>query len=401
MMKAKPLQTPKNTLTLLLWLRAAALGLLLLASSGVNFWFEDLAAQFINWPRLSWVIVLSTLMTVVSLLLRQKLAEKLHVFTVLLFDALLWCVAVSATGGAVNPAISFVLVLLCVAALALPLYLSVVLFVLMAAAYAALLQFSPHYHHAMMMSWHLWGMWVLFVFNAVIMLWLIVHLLRVIRGKDIAIAEFREQTVRDEQLIAMGTLAGSVTHEIGTPLSTIALLVEDKDDEDSLLISQQIVRCKKALLKLRHVHEMEDYIEDGGVFFQQLQQELLLIKPAAVVSWQVNIAQAMQCSAILQHALLALLSNAVDAAKDWVRVSIFAEAGQICIHILHNGEPLDDAILENLGRRIIQSNKRDGLGVGYYLANASIEQLQGRVEIRNSSDGVLTCIYLPSLSAHD
>ena len=64
------------------------------------------------------------------------------------------------------------------------------------------------------------------------------------------------------------------------------------------------------------------------------------------------------------------------------------------IDIQHDGEKISDALLKTLGRQVVDSNK-DGLGLGYYLANASIERLGGTIQISNQTTGVLTRIEFP------
>ena len=45
-----------------------------------------------------------------------------------------------------------------------------------------------------------------------------------VRERDAELAATREQALRDERVMAMGTLAAGAAHELGTPLGTMALL---------------------------------------------------------------------------------------------------------------------------------------------------------------------------------
>jgi len=391
-----------NSLTLLLWLRSLSFGVLFsaaLISAGLP---ENFFAQLINWPLLSSAVLLALLLTVINFLLRARMPLDLHVFSTLLLDSLLWFMAIAATGGAINPAVSYVLILLCVAVLVLNVRHTLVLFVVMAMAYAAQLELSPHHHHAMMMSWHLWGMWLLFILNASIMLWVMQRLIRVIREREQSIASFREQQVKDEKLIAMGTLSASIAHELSTPLSTIAVLVEDEEGDEADLIRQQLERCKSVLNTLRNEPEHLRLSVDD--FLQGLSDEILLLQPEANLVWHNLLSdssgdssQAKVCfvekSPLLNHALLALLNNAIEASKTFVNVSLGLsdDAQQFCLSILHDGEAISEDLLKSLGKQRVASNK--GMGIGNYLANASIEQLGGQLFIQNSDEGVLTQVY--------
>ena len=380
----------RNNLTLLLWLRCISLGALSATALVVGLFKQSFFAQLVNWPLLSVVIIAALVLSFLNLALKNKLENKLHVSLTLVLDSLLWFLAIAATGGAVNPAVSYALILLCVSAISLQVKFTVSLLIIMAMAYSALLEFSPHHHHAMMLSWHLWGMWLLFVLTATIMLWVIQNLMRLIRDRDAAIALFREQQVRDEKLIALGTLSASIAHELSTPLSTISVLIEDDMTPAGELIRSQLQRCKSTIETLRV--ERKNTTVSAVEFVKKLSDEVLLLVPDADIIWNNQLQEDIHTSALLEHALLALINNALQAAKVRVAVSLFETDRVLSISINHDGDQLTDALLAQLGKNTVKSEK--GLGIGYYLANASIEQLGGRLLIRNLSEGVSTVIEL-------
>ena len=389
---AKPVT---NVLNLLSALRSGAFLLLLTSCLIIDQFYTGILSSMIRWPLLLTCISMGAVLNLACLYLRHKTLGNAPLLSLFIIDSTLWFLAIAASGGAINPAISYVLILLCVAAFTLPYYLAAFIWVGMSVAYALLMQLSPHPHHAMMVSWHLWGMWVLFVANALIMLWVIVRLMWVIREKELAIAQIKEQIVRDENLLAIGTLASSVAHDLGTPLSTIAVLVDDKIDEDSLLITEQVQRCKQALSQLRNLQQQETKLQTADAFFAQLKQEILLMKPATNIDWFINGHQQLRCSPILHYALLALIHNAIDACKHQVIIYHREKPELRLIDITHDGEAINDELLQKLGQQLLASKKQNGMGMGYYLANASIEQLGGTVTIHNQDGQVLTRVQLP------
>ena len=62
--------------------------------------------------------------------------------------------------------------------------------------------------------------------------------------------------------------------------------------------------------------------------------------------------------------------------------------------ITDDGPGIPDEVMENLGEPFI-SVRNYGMGLGIYLANASIQRLGGTIEMRNVSGGALTRILLP------
>lgn len=384
-----------SELSLLMWLRTGVFVVLVSCCLLAEIFASPSISALINWPLLSLAVIGSAAVNALNLFARHLAFAQQHIFASLLADTLLWFMAITATGGAVNPAVSYALVLLCVAAFALPVWQALLVLLLMALCYGLLMQFSPHYHHAMMMQWHLWGMWVLFVLTAVILLWVVALLMAIIRRQDKTLAEFREQTVRDEKLLALGTMAGTIAHEIGTPLATIAMELEDQQDAQSQLIQTQIARCQQSLQKLRNADWQNKAPIASIALLQNLQQELQLIRPQAnIVFEHKGSPQSIKVSAMLQHALLALINNAIDAAHKQVQVQLsFTDTLQI--DICHDGPAIANDLLEKLGHKVVRSSKQHGLGLGYYLANASIEQLSGKVKIFNLNNAVVTRVELP------
>ena len=63
-----------------------------------------------------------------------------------------------------------------------------------------------------------------------------------IKVRELNLAEARENEIRNEQLVAIGTLAAGTAHALGTPLSTMAVLLTelDKLDAEDLKNSPQI-----------------------------------------------------------------------------------------------------------------------------------------------------------------
>ena len=379
-----------NSLTLLLWLRGISFGALFITAAIASLFKDSFFSSLVNWPFFSAVILAAVVLSILNASLKHKLDEKLHSSLTLVLDSLLWFLAISATGGAVNPAVSYALVLLCVSAISLSVRFTFGLLLIMSIAYAVLLEFSPHQHHAMMMSWHLWGMWLLFVLTAVIMLGVVQNLTYIIRERDKAIAGYREQQVRDEKLIALGTLSASIAHELSTPLSTISILIENETSPESELIRSQLLRCKSTIESLRV--ERESAFVEADILIKKLSDEISLLLPKANISWINHIEKSIFTSALLEHALLALINNAVQAAKHQVGITFSEDDCAITITIDHDGEQLSEKLLQQLGKNTVKSQK--GLGIGYYLANASIEQLGGQLYIKNLKQGVSTMVKL-------
>lgn len=386
---------PDEVLALLAWLRLVAMASLLLML-GLASWFDVMVIERLlvgSWAASS-MLVGVCLSAGSWLLIGRIVITRQHVFYVLLADTTAWFLLVSATGGMINPAVSYALVLLSVAALSLPLLQAAFVMMLMIGLYTWLMGVTgAPVHDMQMMQWHLWGMWLLFVFNSIVLLGVMVVLNKMIREKDYAISAYREETVRSEQLVVMGALAANLAHEMGTPLSTIAMLAEEKNNEDGRLIQQQVERCKLALMQLKTLDLSSRGVKrkSSSEFLGELKQQALLSYPERSCDISDDVNKDVWVSALLKQAVMALLMNAVKAAGSSCRLSMSLKGKYLLVDILHDGEPVSDELLKVLGVNSVDSSS-GGVGVGYYLANASIEQLGGALKIRNEEAGVLTRI---------
>ncbi|MET5011956.1 sensor histidine kinase, partial [Burkholderia pseudomallei] len=84
-----------------------------------------------------------------------------------------------------------------------------------------------------------------------------------LRQRDAALGEAQQALMRDERAVALGVQAATVAHEMGTPLSTIALITYElreaarteaglaRYDADMKVLEEQMSQCTSALARLR------------------------------------------------------------------------------------------------------------------------------------------------------
>jgi two-component system sensor histidine kinase RegB len=387
---------PQAVLILLGFLRVITTGLLLGFCIIIEL-FEITALQaLIDWQLLLIIGIAILSLSLGTYFFKHKHLTQNHLTIILLADIISWYGLIYASGGAINPAISYLLVLLCIAALSLSIKKSIFIAIITVFLYAAMMKSQPQQHHGHMLDWHLWGMRLLFLMNAFIMLIVITLLSRALKEKDKAITEYREETARNEKLVSIGTMAANIAHELGTPLTTIGLLADDIDDDVKKSIQQQIERCKKALQQLKgtaqNLHAAQQI--SSSQLVERWVHESLLLHPEAKIEWSDSLEQCLTITPLFEQAVLAVFNNAIHAAQQNTHIHIFKNAEKVIIDIQHDGENISDALLKTLGRQVVDSDK-DGLGLGYYLANASIERLGGTIQISNQITGVLTRIEFP------
>jgi two-component system sensor histidine kinase RegB len=334
-----------------------------------------------------------------------------------LLVGLLWL-----TGGISNPLISYLLVLLAVSATLLPRLMVIGFAMASTALYTFFLLLDLSSDQQMAMSGdmqemtfqlHLVGMWVIFVVSAALITVFITRMAEGIRRRELTLAKAREEALRSEQLIAIGTLAAGTAHALGTPLSTMSVLLSDLDElatenlgvpevkEDISVLRQQVTRCRNSLTQLtRYYHKDEGRSEQTipiSAFIEDVRDYLINIHPRSNIQITLyNIDNKhLNSDLSIKHALINIIENGIKEAKDKVTLELRVSRAGLTITIADDGPGIPAEVMENLGEPFI-SVRNQGMGLGIYLANASISRLGGSIEMRNRVEGgAVTRITLP------
>jgi two-component system sensor histidine kinase RegB len=164
------------------------------------------------------------------------------------------------SGGSTNPFVMLYLLPLAIAAAALPAGYVWSMAGVTTTCYTALLAGTCRCHtvgrRTTPTSACVLGMWLGFVLSAALIAWFAVKMAATVRERDRTLAAMRENALRHERVLALGTLATGAAHELGTPLSTMAVLVKDIAPEQGIsagklgILRTQIARCKEILASL-------------------------------------------------------------------------------------------------------------------------------------------------------
>jgi two-component system sensor histidine kinase RegB len=317
----------------------------------------------------------------------------------LLLDGLWLIVVVFFSGRTANPFIYYFLVLIAIGATIFRARIAWTFSLGSIAIYTFFLVLDIQDHFAHMSDdyrFHLLGMWINFVGSALVTCYFVSKLATALREHQLQLSKFREETLKNEQLIGMATLAASTVHALGTPLSTLTVLLGElqntENQQDINLMLAQIERCKTTMKKLSLLAEPEaeaSRMESVAAVAADLREHYAISRP--LKRPQVHCADAcearqLRANVLLRHALINLIDNAIQAAKALVRVDFHCEGSELTIVIGDDGPGLSTAGLQHWGQ-VQRSAKEDGLGIGAFLANSTIEKLGGTVAIyRRSAD---------------
>ena len=312
------------------------------------------------------------------------------------------------TGGPANPLTSLYLPPVAVAATILPTRHAWILAILSVVAYSLLWQFSlpltvEDVDSAMQM--HLIGMWLTFAASSLLIAGFVTRMTGSLREREQQLASAREQSLRDERIVALGNLAAGAAHELGTPLATMAILAGELADdpstpvtqqEDLKLLREQIAACKKIITDLAASAGAPRAEDGGGVGVDHWIESILAhwrtlrpkVVPYLTLAGSVGESPPPQIVSekTLEQAVLSLLNNAADASPGDVGIVVGWTQDHLQLEILDRGPGIEAAHLEKAGRDIF-STRPEGAGIGLILAHAAIDRLGGSIAIKERPGG--------------
>src|SRR3546814_8697864 len=78
-----------------------------------------------------------------------------------------------------------------------------------------------------MFSLHLTGMLACFLLDAVLLVVFVTRVSRNLRERDAHVAAMRQHAAEESHIVRLGLLASGAAHELGTPLSSLSVILGD------------------------------------------------------------------------------------------------------------------------------------------------------------------------------
>ena len=318
----------------------------------------------------------------------------------LAFDIVQLALLLSLTGGVENPFVFLFLGPVLIAATALPPRMTLMLGALAAACATALV----FYH--LPLPWvsdeplelppiYLLGVWFsLLVALGVIgaYAWQIAEEARLLTD---ALAATELVLAREQHLSQLDGLAAAAAHELGTPLSTIAVVVRELERaleptsphaEDVKLLREQAQRCREILAKLTQLSassepfdrsKLSALIEEVVAPHRNFGVAIDVVLPADRAAEPVG-----EHNPAIIYGLGNLVENAVDFARERVEIAAGWSDGEVTISIADDGPGFAPEILDRIGEPYLTSRGRPpggegevaGLGLGVFIAKTLLER---------------------------
>jgi two-component system sensor histidine kinase RegB len=209
---------------------------------------------------------------------------------------------------------------------------------------------------------------------------------------------------REQHLTQLDGLAAAAAHELGTPLSTIALVSRELEKElgpdsrhadDVKLLREQVQRCGDILGKLSQ-------LPGPGEPFERMKLSALIEEVVAPHrNFGVDIAVTAPVGAgdepvvarnpAIMYGLGNLVENAIDFARERIEVAAEWTDDKVTVTISDDGPGFPPELMDRMGepfvtgrrRRQRAANENPGLGLGFFIAKTLLERSGGTLALEN------------------
>lgn len=351
-------------------------------------------------------------LTLAGIVNRRRAFSQRELFMALLIDVVALCWQLYHSGGATNPFTFLFLLQIVIGAIILEARWSW-LVALNASLCMALLTFRyrplalPPAYAADPFRLYIQGSLFCFVLAAVLLTVFVVRLDRNRRESDGQLAALRQQAAEEDHIIRMGLLASGAAHELGTPLSSISVILGDWSREPAIAndpdmaadladVRRELARCKMIvsgiLMSAGEVRGIDPavtgvraFIEDiAGEWRARMSGELRLIDQVA-----------QDVPIIADPGLRQVIGNVIDNAAEvsphlvvieaWLE-GVGAEA-VLVLTVSDRGPGFPPEMLGRIGQPYTSSKGRDGGGLGLFLVVNVLRKLGGNVAVENRPGG--------------
>jgi two-component system sensor histidine kinase RegB len=396
-------------------LRCVAIAIQILLILFVNIGLE----YQLPWTPLISVISLEILFTLSSSLyyrlnhLSEKKASQQAILVQICADIIFLSLLLFFSGGATNAFVSLLLIPIAIAAVTLTPLLLAIVASLAILSYSILLWALPMSVMHGNMQGHFIGMGINFLFSTLVVAIVVGKMARSINQQELAIAAYRENLLKQEQVTSLGVASAQVTHQLATPIATVQLLADELSEdfpENDIVIDMQsqLTRCRDSLSDFRAmVFDIKEQVIKSvscQQLFEEITDNVRVNNPEISLALQENTRLntkkefSVMADAALLPAILNLINNAIRASKAneshslSLSSQVVDDNWQFTIRDYGKGFTLKK--LNELGVKPVNSDQ--GFGMAVFLSHASLERLGGKLALTNHQNGgALVTLSLP------
>ncbi len=340
-----------------------------------------------------------------------------ELFATLLFDVAALSAQLYLSGGATNPFVSLFLLQVVLGSVLLDRWSSWALVVATSIAFAVLTTLYrpivlPATIDRSLFALHVQGMWVCFALVAVLLVMFVTRINANLRTQDARLAAIQRQAVEEEHIVRIGLLASGAAHELGTPLSSLSVILGDWRRMDAVArdpdlardvadMQAEVQRCKAIvtgiLLSSGDPRGEESAATTVRHLFDRVIADWSTARDFANVHYDDRFGEDVEIAAdvVIQQAVFNLLDNAAEVSPDRIDIVLARAEDMLVLTVRDRGPGFPTEQLANLGKPYNSSKPELGRGLGLFLVGNVARKLGGTLDVRNVRGSAEVAIRVP------
>jgi two-component system sensor histidine kinase RegB len=407
----------RRNMELLLQLRWIAVGGQL-ATIGAVHWLMHIPLPMTDLLMACGMLVALNLASTVLLRGRERPVTNGELTVALLIDVATLTWQLHHSGGLSNPFSSLFLLQVAIGAIVLRAAYSWAIVAATLVALATLGLWSdplplPPPYDAERLRLYVEGNLVCFLLIAVLLVLFVTRINRNLSDRDAALATSRQRAAEEDHIVRMGLLASGAAHELGTPLSSLSVLIGDwkrmdrfADDtdmrEDLEDMEVAVKRCKTIvggiLLSAGEARGVAPEFTTVRGFITGLVTEWSAIRLPGTIHLNDLFGEDVPIISdlALRQVIANVIDNALDVSPRWVGITARRVDERLVLDIIDNGPGFSAEILHAFGQPYLSTKGKPGGGLGLFLLVNVVRKLGGAAEaINREGGGALVRIVLP------
>lgn len=365
------------------------------------------------------VLVFLVMLNVVSIWRHQSLESvtNAELFFEMLLDVAALTIQLHLSGGASNPFIWLYLLQVSLASVLLETWSAWIIaaaagagFILLTASFRplALPAENPH----ALFTLYIRGAFVCFALTASLLVLFITRINQNLRARDAHLAALRQTSAEEDHIVRMGLLASGAAHELGTPLATLSVILNDWSRmrpfrtnadlaEELAEMQSQLDRCKSIvsgiLMSSGEARGEGTVRTTAAAFFDELVAEWQATRSPRMLDYSnaLTTGEAIISDPALKQVIFNVFDNALEASPNWLGVSVRSTGEEFVLSVRDAGPGFARDILETFGKPYRSTKNRPGGGLGLFLVVNVVRKLGGRVKAENGATGACVTLNLP------
>jgi two-component system, sensor histidine kinase RegB len=361
--------------------------------------------------EMSVVLLCLVIFNAVSLLRWRSPGEVTNgmLFVSLLVDVTTFTAQLYLSGGVTNPFASLYLLQVILGAVLLRAWAVWTMVAVTAACFSGLTLLYrplalPPDDYGRLTGPYIQGLLLCFALNAALLVIFITRINRNLRARDARLADLRERAAEEEHIVRMGLLASGAAHELGTPLSTLSVILGDWRrmpgfaGNSELLqeideMQAQLTRCKGIvsgiLLSAGEARGEAPVETTVRTFLDDLVAEWRATRSVDRLSYDNRFGEDLGIisDSALKQMICNVLDNALEASPAWVGFEV-SRQGELLLMVVRDAGPgFAPQMLAQFGKPYQSTKGRPGAGLGLFLVVNVARTLGGNVVARNREEG--------------